>query len=127
MGLDLPVGWKAYGTAMRVQVLHVVDCPNAELARVRVREAARRAGVAIDLREEIVTDERTAVAAGMRGSPTVLVGGRDVVTAAGETPALSCRLYRSDAGYDGAPPVDAIASAIAAAVEGGAGADSGRS
>src|SRR3546814_7664653 len=70
-------------TGVDIELLYIEDCPNVDLARERITQAARRVGVVVELRERLIVDEAMAVAAGMHGSPTVLVAGADV-TGAGE-------------------------------------------
>ena len=96
---------------MDVEILYIQGCPNVEVCRERVLEAARRLGVTVDLRERLVLDERDAAVAGMRGSPTVLVAGVDV-SDDGAPPSLSCRLYRGADGPSGAPALGTILTAI---------------
>lgn len=93
---------------MNVDLLHVPACPNVAIARERILDAARRTGVPVDLQVCEVADRTAAVAAAMRGSPTVLVGGFDVVPD-DTTASVSCRLYL---GSGGAPSVEAIAGAL---------------
>ena len=93
-----------------VDLLYVPDCPNLVLARERLDEAARRAGVEVVVSERLVADADAAAALGMHGSPTILVDGRDV--AGGSEPSVSCRLYRTASGLDGAPSVDELVVAL---------------
>jgi hypothetical protein len=48
----------------------------------------------------------------MAGSPTILVEGRDLFGADPLEPSISCRLYRSARGVEGAPTVDALVDAL---------------
>ena len=60
-----------------ITILHVVGCAGAVEARAVVAElAAARSDVTVS--EVLVENETEAVARGLRGSPTVLVNGRDV-------------------------------------------------
>lgn len=96
---------------MDVEILYIQGCPNVEVCRERVLEAARRLGLTVDLRERLVLDERDAAVAGMRGSPTVLVAGVDV-SDDGSPTSVSCRLYRGADGPSGAPALGTILAAI---------------
>jgi hypothetical protein len=108
---------------VEVKLVYVEGCPNAEVARERITEAARHAGVAVDVRRQVVVTHAQAAAAGMPGSPTVLVAGADV-TSAGDGPAsLSCRLYAGGGGNEGAPDVESIVIALTRAAQGPVGAD----
>lgn len=91
---------------MDVHLLYVANCPNVGLARRRIGAASEEAGVTANVHEREVRDEAEAMALGMRGSPTVLVDGTDVSQSADMGPgSISCRLYRSGTGVDGAPTV----------------------
>lgn len=98
--------------SMKVEIIYVDECPNVEVAGNRVLEAAERAGVAVEVTRRLVVDEAEASAAGMCGSPTVLVAGVDVV-GGHEGGSLSCRLYLGNDGHDGAPTIAAITTALA--------------
>jgi hypothetical protein len=79
---------------VRLEVLHVPDCPNLAPMLERLHEVT-------DLRlttREISTTE-DAVAHGMAGSPTLLVNGADpYATGAPAQYGLSCRIYRDERG-----------------------------
>src|SRR3546814_1202109 len=93
-------------TGVDIELLYIEDCPNVDLARERITQAARRVGVVVELRERLIVDEAMAVAAGMHGSPTVLVAGADVTGAGEAVGSLSCRIYRSATGHEGGPDVE---------------------
>lgn len=88
---------------MRLQVLHIDDCPNAAEAMVRLRGALDVVGMH-DLTIETVTVHNASAAAkiAFAGSPTFLVDGTDLFPA---TPsrALACRVYPTDNGLAGTP------------------------
>lgn len=95
-----------------IDLLYVADCPNVALARRRLDEAVSRSGVDVTIREREITDVGGAERFAMQGSPTILVDGQDAV--AGEQSAsVSCRLYPTTAGLDGAPTVDQLVKALA--------------
>ena len=98
---------------MKVEILHVADCPTHLAAVALVRDVLANQGVAVDIREILVADEGMAKELDFRGSPTVRVNGRDVIEDV-ERPAatgLCCRLY-SGSTHPGLPPVDAIRRAV---------------
>lgn len=103
--------------SVEVEIIYVEDCPNVDIACERVLDAAASAGVVVEVTRRLVVDEAEASAAGMSGSPTVLVGGVDVVGGHDGGGSLSCRLYLGSGGHDGAPAVEAIATALSRAVE----------
>ncbi|HZE49693.1 MAG TPA: alkylmercury lyase family protein [Jatrophihabitantaceae bacterium] len=84
---------------MRLQLLYVADCPNAPVLLARLREVG-----AGPIEELVVRDPDEAATAAMTGSPTLLVGGVDPFATPGETPSLSCRLYRDEIGTPAGVP-----------------------
>jgi hypothetical protein len=81
---------------VNVELLWWEGCPSTAGALEAVREALSDLGltdVEVHTRE-IETDE-DARAAGFVGSPTILIDGEDLVSAAADEPiGLSCRVYR---------------------------------
>jgi hypothetical protein len=98
---------------MKLQILHVPDCPNVAMLAARLGEVlADRPDIEVE--QLIVTDGDAAVRLGMAGSPTLLVDGTDPFAAPGQPPSLSCRLYQDAAGRtSGAPTVEALRRALA--------------
>lgn len=98
---------------MKIEVLHVADCPSHPAAVERVREVLETCGVAAEIQEVLVTDLRMADQLQFSGSPTIRINGRDVAGEAseGRTFALSCRLYPG-AQPAGLPPVEMIRRAV---------------
>ncbi|QYX76159.1 organomercurial lyase [Streptomyces akebiae] len=99
---------------MRITVLTVAGCPNAEPAAERVRAALAGRAAEVELVE--VHDQAQAAEYGMSGSPTILLDGVDPFTAAGTAPSISCRLYRdADGTVSGVPSQAALRQALTAA------------
>jgi hypothetical protein len=101
---------------MDLVVLSVPDCPNMMLLEQRL-------ALVIEGREDVtvsrhlIADEEEAARCGMRGSPTILVGGTDPFAEPGQLASLSCRLFRDTDGHlDGAPSVSQLRLAIENAV-----------
>lgn len=97
---------------MDIDLLYVADCPNRAIARARVEIALGRTQLAAVVREREVRSSEEAARLGMRGSPTVLIDGRDPFAGAADPAALSCRLYRSDLGFRGAPTVEQLVEVL---------------
>jgi hypothetical protein len=91
---------------MRLQILHVPDCPGAEALDGLLGPllAARRG---IQVTRQVVTTEDEAGRLGMTGSPTILADGRDLFPSPGQQPSLSCRLYPGEHGHLGPAPTAA--------------------
>lgn len=98
---------------MKLEVLHVPECPNVSALNARLDEAlAGRRDVVIESHE--VRSQAEATARRMTGSPTLLVDGVDPFAVAGQAPSLSCRLYVDDAGaVSGAPTPGQLRTALA--------------
>lgn len=97
---------------MQITLLHVADCPNLDLARGRLAAALSGTGVAAAITDRLVTDEAEAARLGFAGSPTILVDGTDPFAAPDLAPSLTCRLYPTCDGLQGAPTVDELVEAL---------------
>lgn len=86
---------------MDVTLLYFDGCPNWQATDERLAELADELGFAVT-RRKVETPEQ-AEAEGFRGSPTVLVDGLDPFAEGDEPVGLSCRVYRTPAGFAGAP------------------------
>jgi hypothetical protein len=106
----------------QVEFLYWEGCPSHTRALDELREALGEVGLdpgAIEVRE-VLTDEQ-AERANFRGSPTILVDGRDVDDASGEPVALACRVYRRRDGRPSpVPDPDDLRDALRDALEGAA-------
>ena len=95
-----------------IELLYMADCPNRTIARARVQIALDRTQLAAVVRERQVHSGEEAVRLGMRGSPTILIDGSDPFAGGADPAALSCRLYRGDPGFSGAPTVEQLVEAL---------------
>jgi hypothetical protein len=104
---------------VKVEVLYVAECPSHPTAVKLVRDVLGAQGVAADIHEILVTDERMANELRFTGSPTIRIDGRDVAGTAAESKgfALSCRLYPGSQEI-GLPPADLVRRAVIEAREG---------
>jgi hypothetical protein len=91
---------------MRLQILHVPDCPGAE-ALNGVLGPLLAARPDIQVTRQVVTTEDEAGRLGMTGSPTILADGRDLFPSPGQQPTLSCHLYLGEDGQLGPAPTAA--------------------
>jgi hypothetical protein len=100
--------------SVTLEVLHVPVCPNVAPLLERLREAT---DLPVTTRQ--ITSAADAVAAGMRGSPTLLINGRDPFPTSslqGCDCGVSCRIYRDEHGQAvPAPSVTQLRDALAAA------------
>jgi hypothetical protein len=100
---------------VKVRVLYLDGCPHWQVVVARVRAAADRVGVSVDVESVRVDTEDDARRLAFAGSPTVLVHGRDPFATAGAGIALGCPLYATSEGPAGAPTVGQLAAVLAAA------------
>ena len=98
---------------MKVELLYLDGCSNWRLTEERLITALRlanRSHVTV-VRRRVDTDEQAA-ALGFVGSPTVLIDGRDPFVTGGESVGLTCRLFRSDDGLEGAPRLEQLVEVV---------------
>jgi len=88
-----------------VEILYFDDCPNHHPAVALVERLSRELGIAPELRLVNVPDQEAAQLLHFLGSPTIRVGGVDVDPHTEERNdyALSCRVFRTEAGIVGQP------------------------
>lgn len=95
-------------------MLSFPGCPHAAPAAALVEEVAAEAGLEVSVKIRDVADRLDPL---FRGSPTILVNGRDVDPDAASPPAasdaLSCRIYSTPAGPQGLPPRGWVRDALA--------------
>ena len=95
-------------------LLYFEDCPNWRLAEARLHqvlvELGRDSSV---LGYQLVTSPEQAEALGFRGSPTIVVDGRDPFADPSDPVGLSCRLYRGAGGVEHAPTVEQLRAVLA--------------
>lgn len=100
--------------SITLEVLHVPDCPNLSPMLQRLRQAT---DLPVTTRE--ISTETEAAAAGMNGSPTLLINGQDAFPNPNQQHCdcgVACRIYRDEHGrMVPAPSVAQLRAAVAAA------------
>ena len=95
---------------MRVQILHVPECPNTPVLAERLNHVLPATA---RVEQCDVHDHDEAASLGMAGSPTLLIDGVDPFAAPGQVPSLTCRLYLDEHGTrSGAPSVRQLRAAL---------------
>jgi hypothetical protein len=104
---------------MRVEVLYVSECPAHPAAVKLVKDVLATEGVATDIHEVLVRDERMAGELKFVGSPSIRINGRDVEVESrtANNFALSCRLYPGSKQI-GLPPAEMVHRAVLEAQQG---------
>ena len=96
---------------MRLEILHVPDCPGAAILEDRLGEVLAD-WPAAEVVWRVIASQEEAEQTGMTGSPTLLVEGTDPFAAPGLEPGIACRLYRDADGRLGAAPSAAQLHAV---------------
>ena len=95
-----------------IKLVYDADCPNVDAARAAISEAIVRSRIRHDWAEF----QRGAPGFPEQllrfGSPTILVNGEDVVGDSAAAAAACCRVYPTEYGLRGVPPVKTIVAAI---------------
>ena len=104
---------------MKVEVLYIAECPTHRAAVKLVKDVLAAQGIAAEIHEVLVRDERMATSLQFFGSPTIRIDGQDI---AGELDkpqhfSLSCRLY-AESKQVGLPPAEMIRKAVLEARQG---------
>jgi hypothetical protein len=98
---------------MRVEILHIDDCPNWQEAGSRVRAVLDETGHRdIEVRYRLLTSSSDAVGTAFAGSPTIVVDDEDLFPSEGATQDLACRIYATPTGFAGLPTQEQIRGAI---------------
>jgi hypothetical protein len=99
---------------MKIEVLHVANCPNHAVALERLREVLSAGNFQAQVSEILVDDAVLARSLKFPGSPTIRVNGHDVEpqTEHAASFAIACRLYSDGTG---APSKQSLRAAIAKA------------
>jgi hypothetical protein len=91
---------------MKITIQYFDGCPHWKLAEARVQSVLR--GMARDdvsLEHQLIDSPEADMRFGFHGSPTILMDGRDAFATGAEQIGMSCRVYRTDEGPQGAPTV----------------------
>jgi len=97
---------------MKITLRYFTGCPNWRTTDRRLRTALDEAGLAAEIALETVETPDDAARLGFRGSPTVLIEGRDPFADVEAPVGLACRIYLTESGPQGAPSVAQLRAAI---------------
>ncbi len=99
---------------MKVTIQYFDGCPNWELADQRLRKVLRElSGGTVTLERQLIDSPETAERIGFRGSPTILIDGHDPFATGHEPVGMSCRVYDTKRGREGAPSEAQLRDALA--------------
>ena len=93
---------------IKIDIQYFNGCPNSSEMIHRVKEAIKGSEEKIELNEVLVENNEIAEKLKFRGSPTVLISGKDIEgREEPESASLNCRVYEN-----GLPSVDEIREKI---------------
>lgn len=98
---------------MQVTLRYFDGCPNWSTLADQLADLAEQFDA--DVVHELVETPEAAERLGFRGSPTVLIDGRDPFATGDEPAGLTCRVYPTPEGYRGAPTCRQLRDAFEAA------------
>jgi hypothetical protein len=89
---------------MKITIQYFEGCPHWKLADEPVRRVLQDLSRPdVKLKYQLIDSPEIAEQVGFRGSPTILVDGRDPFTTGAEPAGLTCRVYQTEEGAQGAP------------------------
>ena len=98
---------------MKVELLHIDECPNWEHTGVQLRAALDAVGkhdVRIDYKLLRTPDD--AARYSFAGSPTILIDGEDPFPSGGTITELACRVYHTGTRLAGSPTTEQLIKAL---------------
>jgi len=98
---------------MKLELLHIADCPNTARALERVEAALAALGrddVAVHVR--LIESAADTAGTGFAGSPTITADGADLFPGGAPSGELACRIYPTPGGHAGAPTVEQVIEAL---------------
>jgi len=95
---------------VHIELQYFEGCPHWEVADARLRKVT--AGRDVELGHRLITTSEEAEAHQFRGSPSILIDGRDPFASGDEPVGLSCRVYQTPDGPAGAPTVEQLEAAL---------------
>ncbi len=89
---------------MTITIQYFEGCPHWKLADERVQKVLRGLSRSdLNLEYQLIDSPADAERVGFHGSPTILIDGRDPFATGSEPVGLTCRVYRTEQGPQGAP------------------------
>lgn len=98
---------------MRIEILHIDECPNWLEAGRRLEDALVATGhpdVSVNFR--LLRSSQEAEAVHFAGSPTITLDGDDLFSSAARISDLACRVYVTPTGLAGLPTTEQLVEAI---------------
>jgi len=104
---------------LEITIQYFEGCPHWAIAVQRVHRVLDELSVAeVHVDHELIQSPEHAARVGFRGSPTILVNGRDPFATGAEAVGMACRVYVSDQGRQGSPTESQIRAVLSLEVSG---------
>jgi hypothetical protein len=100
---------------MRVQLLYFDGCPHWTVMEDRLREALTLCGIPQTIEHCLVETPEEADEYRFAVSPSIFLNGRDPFATSPSAVGLTCRVYSTPNGAEGAPTVQQLVAAISGA------------
>ena len=98
---------------MRIELLHIDECPNTVRAQERLEEALTALGRSdLPVHMHLLTSAAETRDTGFAGSPTITVNGADIFPTGSTADDLACRVYPTPNGLAGLPTLNQIVEAL---------------
>ncbi len=98
---------------MRIELLHIDECPNSAETQERLEAALRilgRCDIPVHVRQLSSASETTDT--GFADSPTLAVDGNDIFPTGAVANELACRVYATPNGLAGLPTLNQVTEAL---------------
>ncbi|MGH1527165.1 thioredoxin family protein [Leifsonia sp. L25] len=99
---------------MRVEVLHIEECPSWRETGARLEVALAEAGIDAAVQYRLLEDSAQLAGTAFAGSPTIVVDGADLFPDGEPVRELACRVYVTPAGLRGMPDTGQLVAALRA-------------
>jgi hypothetical protein len=99
---------------MEIELCYFDGCPNWQATEAMLLRILGELGIDVEVHHTLIETPEAAERLGFRGSPTVLINGRDPFADPKAPIGLSCRIYRTETGLAGSPSPAQLRSALEA-------------
>lgn len=97
---------------MKIELLYSSDCPSWQITLTYLNEIIETHHFKVDLKLTKVETNKEAIIHQFTGSPTLRINGEDLFPVKQTEYRLGCRVYKTDFGFQGAPPKEMIEEKI---------------
>ncbi|QDG87079.1 thioredoxin family protein [Pseudarthrobacter sp. NIBRBAC000502770] len=98
---------------MRLELLHIDECPNSAKAYERLEAALTALGrTDVEVHMRLLESASDIEGTGFAGSPTITVNGTDIFPNGASSNDLACRIYMTPNGYAGLPTLEQLTKAL---------------